>query len=150
MVWEKSSLIWNFFPWFWLEIPCFSLISLTGKSLQNFPWIPWFPWSVGTLYSVSELWLRGILELHLSFVNPTDTQIRFTYKKIDFKWKMSPWPKFSCCYAGVNEILRPGFPRTWTTQDKGDKLPAFGNIFPAVFRSTFNIVCFLLDHFAID
>ena len=30
--------------------PCFSLISLTGKSLQNFPWIPWFPWSVGTLY----------------------------------------------------------------------------------------------------
>ena len=49
MVWKKSSLIWNFFPWFWLKTPCFSLISLTGKSLQNFPWIPWFPWSVGTL-----------------------------------------------------------------------------------------------------
>ena len=49
MVWEKSSLIWNFFPWFWLKKPCFSLISLTGKSLQKFPWIPWFPWSVGTL-----------------------------------------------------------------------------------------------------
>ena len=43
---EKSSLIWNFFPWFWLKNSCFSLISLTGKSLQNFPWIPW---SVGTL-----------------------------------------------------------------------------------------------------
>ena len=49
MVWKKSSLIWNFFPWLWLKNPCFSLISLTGKSLQNFPWIPWFPWSVGTL-----------------------------------------------------------------------------------------------------
>ena len=51
MVWKKSSLIWNFFPWFWLKNPCFSLISLTGKSLQKFPWIPWFPWSVGTLPS---------------------------------------------------------------------------------------------------
>ena len=49
MLWKKSSLIWNFFPWFWLKNPCFSLISLTGKSLQNFPWIPWFPWSVGIL-----------------------------------------------------------------------------------------------------
>ena len=49
MAWKKSSLIWNFFPWFWLKNPCFSLISLTGKSLQKFPWIPWFRWSVGTL-----------------------------------------------------------------------------------------------------
>ena len=40
MVWGKSSLIWNIFPWFWLKIPFFTLISLTGKSLQNFPWIP--------------------------------------------------------------------------------------------------------------
>ena len=50
---EKSSLIWNFFPWFWLKTSCFSLISLTGKSLQNFPWIPWFPWSVGTPENMS-------------------------------------------------------------------------------------------------
>ena len=47
-------------PWFEIfslilaENPCFSLISLTGKSLQIFPWIPWFPWSVGTLYIVCE------------------------------------------------------------------------------------------------
>ena len=40
---KKSSLIWNLFLWFWLKTPCFSLISVTGKSLQN------FPWSVGTL-----------------------------------------------------------------------------------------------------
>ena len=52
MVWKKSSLIWNFFPWFWLKTH-FSLISLTGKSLQIFPWIPWFPWSVGTLQTPS-------------------------------------------------------------------------------------------------
>ena len=48
MVWEKSSLIW-IFPWYWLKTPCFPLISLTGKSLQNFPW---FPWSVGTLRKI--------------------------------------------------------------------------------------------------
>ena len=47
--WKKSSLISKFFPWFWLKTPCFSLISLTGKSLQNFPCIPWFSWSVGAL-----------------------------------------------------------------------------------------------------
>ena len=46
---EKKFPDLKFFPWFWLKTPCFSLISLTGKSLQNFPWIPWFPWSVGTL-----------------------------------------------------------------------------------------------------
>ena len=51
---EKSSLIWNFFPWFWLKNPCFPLISLTGNSLQNFPWIPWFPWSVGTLWLIQK------------------------------------------------------------------------------------------------
>ena len=39
----KISLIWNFFPWFWLKTSVFSLISPTGKSFQN------FPWSVGTL-----------------------------------------------------------------------------------------------------
>ena len=42
---EKSSLIWQFSSWFWLKTPYFSLISLTGKGLQNFPC---FPWSVGT------------------------------------------------------------------------------------------------------
>ena len=46
---EKKFPDLKFFPWFWLKNPCFSLISLTGKSLQNFPWIPWFPLSVGTL-----------------------------------------------------------------------------------------------------
>ena len=46
---EKKFPNLKFFPWFWLKSPCFSLISLTGKSLQNFPWIPRFPWSVGTL-----------------------------------------------------------------------------------------------------
>ena len=49
MVWKKSSLIWNFFSLILAEKSLFSLISLTGKSLQNFPWIPWFPWLVGTL-----------------------------------------------------------------------------------------------------
>ena len=61
MVWKKSSLIWTFFPWFWLKTPGFSLISLTGKSLQNFPWIPW---SVGTLLTVQEfplLWTHSNL-----------------------------------------------------------------------------------------
>ena len=42
---EKKFPDLKFFPWFWLKTPCFSLISLTGKSLQN------FPWSVGTLIS---------------------------------------------------------------------------------------------------
>ena len=56
----KSSLIWKLFPWFWLKTPCFSLISLTGKSLQNFPWIPWFPWSVGT----PSHWTEGVFLLH--------------------------------------------------------------------------------------
>ena len=37
MVLKKSFPIWKFFPWFWLKTPYFSLISLTGKSLQNFP-----------------------------------------------------------------------------------------------------------------
>ena len=58
MVWKKSSLIWNFFPWFWLK-NLFSPISLTGKSLQNFPWIPWFPWSVGTLKNLSHCTWKG-------------------------------------------------------------------------------------------
>ena len=38
------SLIWNLFPWLRAKNPCFSLISLTGKIVQNFPW---FSWSVG-------------------------------------------------------------------------------------------------------
>ena len=53
---RKGSLIWNFFPDFGWK-PRFSLISLTGKSLQNFPWIPWFPWSVGTL-QFSDVWFN--------------------------------------------------------------------------------------------
>ena len=64
MVWKKSSLIWNFFPWFWLKTPSFSLISLTGKSLQNFPWIPWFPWSVGTLPFPDTCWLQLCKSVH--------------------------------------------------------------------------------------
>ena len=46
---EKKFPDLKFFPLILAENPCFSLISLTGKSLQIFPWIPWFPWSVGTL-----------------------------------------------------------------------------------------------------
>ena len=38
----------KFFSLILAEKTCFSLISLTGKSLQNFLW---FPWSVGTLQS---------------------------------------------------------------------------------------------------
>ena len=64
---KKSSLIWNIFPWFWLINPCFSLISLTGKSLQKFPWIPWFPWSVGTLMR----WTLGRINLYNSFNTQT-------------------------------------------------------------------------------
>ena len=63
MVWKKSSLIWNFFPWFWLKTPGFSLISLTGKSLQNFPWIPW---SVGTLVQ----WWGGGGRVYLPLILP--------------------------------------------------------------------------------
>ena len=42
----------NYFSWFWLKTPCFSLIFLTGKSLQIFPWFPRIPWSVGTLRKI--------------------------------------------------------------------------------------------------
>ena len=45
MIWKKVPWSEIFFPDFGWKT-CFSLISLTGKSLQNFPW---FPWSVGTL-----------------------------------------------------------------------------------------------------
>ena len=42
----KLSLIWEFFPWFWLKPPVFPWFPCTGKSFQN---VPCFPWSVGTL-----------------------------------------------------------------------------------------------------
>ena len=50
IIWKKSSLFW-IFPWFWLKSPCFSL---TGKSLQNFPWL------MGTLqWNVWEFWTES-------------------------------------------------------------------------------------------
>ena len=53
----------NLFLWFWLRTPCFSLISLTGKSVQNFPWIPW---SVGTLTQIEAC----LLPCHFCFYRP--------------------------------------------------------------------------------
>ena len=50
MVWKKKFPDLKYFSLILAEKPCFSLISLTGKSLQKSPWIPWFPWSVGTLF----------------------------------------------------------------------------------------------------
>ena len=55
MVLKKVPWFQIFSPWFWLKTPCFSLIFLTGKSLQKFPWIPRFPWSVGTLIYFTQL-----------------------------------------------------------------------------------------------
>ena len=52
--WKKFS-DFKFFPLILAENPHFSLISLTGKSLQKFPWIPLFPWSVGTLIHFTQL-----------------------------------------------------------------------------------------------
>ena len=69
--WKKSSLISNFFPWFWLKTPCFSLISLTGKSLQIFPWIPSFSWSVGTLSrSIASVYFSTILRTDEEYQSP--------------------------------------------------------------------------------
>ena len=85
MVWKKSSLIWNFSPWFWLKNPCFSLISLTGKSLQNFPWIPWFPWSVGTL----------------KFYSPNCSQLRACYP---IPW-LRKWDEQFWCHSPVANLM---------------------------------------------
>ena len=78
MFWEKKVPDLNFFPWFWLKIPCFSLISLTRKSLQNFPW---FPWSVGTL--------RYLMHNHFStknhFIRPTK------FHELNSAWFISSW-----------------------------------------------------------
>ena len=49
---EKKFPDLKFFSLILAENPCFSLISLTGKSLQIFPWIPW---SVGTLCMVLQI-----------------------------------------------------------------------------------------------
>ena len=46
MVWKKSSLIWNFFPWFWLKNPFFPDFPdwKVFKIFPEFPdrWEPWF------------------------------------------------------------------------------------------------------------
>ena len=68
----------KFFPWFWLKTPCFSLISLTRKSLQKFPW---FPWSVGTL--------RYLMHNHFPTRNHFIRPIKF--HELNSAWFISSW-----------------------------------------------------------
>ena len=53
--WKKFP-DWQTFSLIVPENPCFTLISLTGKNCQIFPW---FPWSVGTLNLFSSLLRDG-------------------------------------------------------------------------------------------
>ena len=39
----KISLIWNFFPWFWLKNTCFPWFPWLEKVFKNFPVFPDFP-----------------------------------------------------------------------------------------------------------
>ena len=43
MGWKKSSLIWNFFPWFWLKNPVFPWFPWLEKVFKIFPEFPDFP-----------------------------------------------------------------------------------------------------------
>ena len=62
MVWKKSSLIWNFFPWFWLKNPVFPWFPWLEKVFKIFPEFPdrWEPW-LG-VRGQSEAWVQYSLE----------------------------------------------------------------------------------------
>ena len=89
MVFEKKFPDLKFFS---LKTPV-SLISLTGKSLQNFPW---FPWPVGTLvfYVLSQVLVVTKLIKEIRFIWGKDIKFEKYFFQVLFSQYQTEWSHF--------------------------------------------------------